>query len=738
MTDKTPIKSEEQDQSRDDLLRYRALVDSMSEGFGVVDKNNVFTYVNKRLAEMLGYSVEEMIGRKLTDFLDDKNKAIIAENVKKRKEGLSSQYEIAWTTVGGKNVPTIISGAPLIDNGEHVGSFAVITDISAHVEALNFMKESETRYRALSEQSLQGLAVIQDDRYAYVNPAFASMIGYSVDEIRAMSSEDQWNLVHPDDQKMLLERAKARREGKDIALPYQYRFAARDGSVKWVEAFAGYVEYDGREATQILAIDITEKLEAERELRDSQEMLRLVMTNIPQYVFWKDTDSVYLGCNDNFARVAGVDKPENIVGKTDFDLVWTKEESDRYRTVDRRVIDNDKAEFRIVSPQQQADGKQAWIETNLVPLHNPEGIVIGILGTYEDVTERKEAEESIRNSEMKYRTLAEQSLQGLNLMIDGMFAYVNRAFCDMVGYSEDELLKMQPKEVWNLIHIEDQPILDQRKRDRAEGRSTASRSEYRLVRKDGSIRWVESFTSTLEYTGKQATQTVLIDITERYLAEKDVRTEKDRATLYLDLMGHDIRNLLQVILNGATLLRTAKDDVVRSSFLSIIEDSVQRASRIIEEVRATEHLLTTAMEKRPLKSSIQIIVDAIANRVEKAEFNIELGKSDAEIMADGYLELLLSNIIMNAIEHNPRDKKRVWVKLEGLNNGFAVSISDNGPGISISTKASLFDMARRFGGVGLHQSNQIIEKYGGHIEVFDRVEGKPSEGALFRIWFPKP
>ena len=139
-------------------------------------------------------------------------------------------------------------------------------------------------------------------------------------------------------------------------------------------------------------------LQTQEELRNSKQLLQLVMDNIPQYIFWKDRNSVYLGCNQNFARAAGIDNPDKIIGKTDYDLPWKKEETEFFRECDRRVMESNTAELGIVETQLQADGKEAWLETNKVPLHDAEGKVIGILGTYQDITVRKEAELALKQS----------------------------------------------------------------------------------------------------------------------------------------------------------------------------------------------------------------------------------------------------------------------------------------------------------------------------------------------------
>ena len=163
-----------------------------------------------------------------------------------------------------------------------------------------------------------------------------------------------------------------------------------------------------------LEIEINERVLVEKALHESQQMLQLVMDNIPQLIFWKDRNSVYLGCNQNFARVAGVGRSENIVGKTDYDLPWKQEESDWFRKCDAHVMETNKPEYHIIESQLQADGKQSWIDTSKIPLHDAEGNVVGILGTYEDITERKQAEDTLRQSETQLRQQTAQLEQAMH------------------------------------------------------------------------------------------------------------------------------------------------------------------------------------------------------------------------------------------------------------------------------------------------------------------------------------
>jgi PAS domain S-box-containing protein len=123
-----------------------------------------------------------------------------------------------------------------------------------------------------------------------------------------------------------------------------------------------------------------------------ESVLYHIITNLPYFIFWKDRHSVYQGCNQAFAVAAGVGTPEKVVGKTDYDLAWKREESDYFVKCDREVMARDRALLNIEEPQLMADGSQAFIMTSKVPLHDASGAVSGILGIYQDITTRKRME----------------------------------------------------------------------------------------------------------------------------------------------------------------------------------------------------------------------------------------------------------------------------------------------------------------------------------------------------------
>ncbi|WP_370086400.1 ATP-binding protein [Ekhidna sp.] len=170
------------------------------------------------------------------------------------------------------------------------------------------------------------------------------------------------------------------------------------------------------------------------------KMLQLVLKSIPTAIFWKNRESVYLGCNEEFAKDAGVETTKDIIGKTDYDLAWKKEEADFFVKIDQKVMSSGKPEIGIIEPQKQADGKESWLETNKVPLVDAKGEVIGILGTYNDITARVEAMNSLKrhSTELEFKNneleqfafIAAHDLQEPLKSMASLIEYYQEAFFD--------------------------------------------------------------------------------------------------------------------------------------------------------------------------------------------------------------------------------------------------------------------------------------------------------------------
>ncbi len=154
--------------------------------------------------------------------------------------------------------------------------------------------------------------------------------------------------------------------------------------------------------------DITEQKKSEDALGESRKILQDVLDTIPVRVFWKDVNSNYLGCNRLFARDAGRQNPDELLGQNDYMMSW-KEQAGLYRSDDKQVIESGRAKINYEEPQTNEAGEIRWLRTSKVPLRDSNGSIYGVLGTYEDITEQRRANEELEKSEQKLRNIVEHS-----------------------------------------------------------------------------------------------------------------------------------------------------------------------------------------------------------------------------------------------------------------------------------------------------------------------------------------
>lgn len=213
----------------------------------------------------------------------------------------------------------------------------------------------------------------------FLNQNFCNYAGIKLEDLVGY----QWlPVIHPDDRDECLKRwYRALETGEGYEM--EYRLRRHDGVYRWHLGRGVPVLEDGEIVKWFgTCTDIEDQ-------KQNQIMLQSVMDNISQSIFWKDENLSFLGCNKLFAENFGVSSPKDLIGKNDYDLPVPKEQADFFRACDRYVMENNKPEYHIIEPQLRPDGSTAWLDTSKIPLHNSNGEVIGILGMYEDVTERE-------------------------------------------------------------------------------------------------------------------------------------------------------------------------------------------------------------------------------------------------------------------------------------------------------------------------------------------------------------
>ena len=307
---------------------------------------------------------------------------------------------------------------------------------------------------------------------------------------------------------------------------------------------------DEHDLTQTMASGLLdEKLEVD------ELFLRTFIDAIPDLVWLKDSDGVYLACNRRFELLYGA-KEKDIVGKTDRDFA-DKDAAEAYRRNDLKAIQEDRSTVNEEWLTFAADGYRGLFETIKTPMRDSRGRLIGVLGVSRDITRRKQIAQQLDNyrqrleglvveESTKFRALVEQSLVGIYIIQDGFFRYANPGLLDMFGYdAADELVDTVP--AIQLIKAEDRALVEMNIRRRLDGEMEATRYSFTAYKRDGTMMVVDAHGRRIEYQGRPAIIGTLVDITEMRRSKEELRRMVEEKSARLRQSEELLRTLIEAI-----------------------------------------------------------------------------------------------------------------------------------------------------------------------------------------------
>ena len=382
-----------------------------------------------------------------------------------------------------------------------------------------------------------------------------------------------------------------------------------------------------------LESEIIERKGAETQLRDSQKMLRLVMDNVPQSIFWRDRNSIYLGCNTKFAKVAGVAKPEDVIGKTDYDFSWRKEEADFYRQCDAEIMQSDTPRYHIIESQLQADGKEAWIDTNKIPLHDADGKVVGILGSFEDITERREIQNKLRQSEEKYRMIFDSANDAIFLMDSDKFIGCNDKTLEMFSCTRDQIVGREPYRFSPLTQPDGSNSMERAlEKISAALAGNPQKFEWTHCKYDGTEFFAEVTLTAFVIRGKLNVLAIVRDISERKEAERQI--EKSRQSL-------------KQIINSMpfAVMVVGKDKIIRIANAAAVQLTGFNEGELVGQL-CNKTLCPADKDKCPVLDQKQILDRSERKIITKDKREIPILKSvipfklgDEEVLLESFVDI---------------------------------------------------------------------------------------------------
>jgi PAS domain S-box-containing protein len=393
-------------------------------------------------------------------------------------------------------------------------------------------RESEERYRSLVNLSPDSIMVHTKGKYIFVNPAGLELFGAARPE--DLIGRRVLELVHPESQKNVRRRLKAG-ERLDIR---EVKILRLDGRPVEVEVAATPITYGGQPAVQVMLRDITERKAAEEALARSQAEFAAIFQSISDGIVFTDTQRRIAMVNPAAEDLFGY-SPEEMQGRlTDF--LYASQEDFKEQGRQRYHNQSEQSARVYEITYRRKDGSVFPAEARGGQVKNAQGQVLGFVSINRDVTECKQADEVLRESENRFRKVFENAAMGIAITDwEGGFQQCNPAYCIMLGYTEEELRRLTFPA---LIHPEDWDANVKEIHLLKAGKIPYFELENRYVHKDSRVVWVHKFVSVLpDITGKPAHLMALVtDITARKQAEETVRESEARFRSLFDSMTEGV------------------------------------------------------------------------------------------------------------------------------------------------------------------------------------------------------
>lgn len=375
---------------RESEEKYRLLVENIHEAIYSIDTDGIITYVSPVIEQITEYTYDDMVGQQFTQFIHPDDLPGLMESYERTMAGNYEPYEYRLVLKNGSSRYIRSNSRLIIEDGEKRGLIGVITDIHERILADRALRESEAKFRALTESTPTSIFINQDNAFRYVNPAFEEITGYTSEELEDSSFLD---IIHPDFRDLVKLTEEGLMRGDAVPSRFGFKIITKNGEEKWIDHSSALILYNNKPAIIGSAFDITEQKRAEDELRISEERFSKAFYSNPAMMTISNyREGRYIDVNESVLVHTGYSH-EEIVGKTIFELSIFPNENEL-----SRYIETLKREEKLRNFEIDYRTKSGEVRTEIVSADTfrTEGVRY-LLASSIDITERKRAEKKIRD-----------------------------------------------------------------------------------------------------------------------------------------------------------------------------------------------------------------------------------------------------------------------------------------------------------------------------------------------------
>jgi PAS domain S-box-containing protein len=749
---------------RESEQRFANLAKAAPVAIFQINQNNECTYVNEFWSQITGQESSLALGYGwLQTIHPDDREQIHQQWTQAIEQQASYQGEGRCIKSDGTICYYYCQALPELDeDGVYKGYIGTLTDISDRKK-----NELILQKQALVFANISDGVIITDVNGIIIdwNKGSEKLYGYSKAEIVGQSVV----ILHNQEEGIRMAREVIGQTIENGFWSGELRVIRKDGVTRITETATVLLKDENGHTIALIGTnhDITDRKQAENALRESQTLLQTVLNAFPLSVFWKDRQSLYLGCNQLFATTSGIKSPLEAIGKSNFDFSYTEEEALAYLADDQQVMESGLAKLNIEETITLPSGEQQWIQTNKVPLRDSAGNVIGVMGTFQDISDRKVAEKTLKQQ----LAAIEAAIDGIAILQDNSYIYVNKAHLEIFGYNHpNDLLGKSWTELYSSKELSrfEQEVFPLLLRDRSwEGEAIATR-------KDGS-----TFDEGLSLTMTEDDLLICVcrDISDRKQYEAQLlqaNQELLRATKlkdeFLANMSHELRTPLNSILG----LSESLQDMILGSLnekqlkaIATVESSGEHLLSLINDILDLSKISSGMMEldiasvsvKNLCSSSLIFIKQQAFHKQIQVVSNIPpyLNKINIE---ERRIKQVLINLLTNAVKFTPNEgqisllvavgsgdtwqgEATIPKRLRDMNSPMIVfQVVDTGIGIASEDLRRLFQpfvqvdsaLNRQYEGTGLGLAlvKQMVELHGGQV----MAESEVGKGSCFTVALP--
>ena len=633
---------------------------------------------------------------------------------------------------------------------------SVVRDVTDREKAESAIKESEEKYRELFNNANDGIFINEMDDagrvggFLEVNDMACKITGYSRKDFLNMTPRD---IVSPGALKTFPSIGESlARTGRAT---YEQELRRKDSTAMMVENNTHKFILKGRTIVLTIMRDITDRLKITNALKESEEKYRNVVSRTGQLIYEYNVNNGTISWGGAVEEITGYTE-EEYNREVSID-VWTQmihPDDMGYVTGELEKSQHACGKYHCEYRYRHKNGSYIYIEDEAIFLPDEDGRACRMLGVMKNITQRKEAETAIRESEEKFRTLSEQSMLSIAILQDNVFSYFNDAFSIMNGYSREEITRWTTEDLYRAIHPDDRPMVEQRNIKRQSGEHDLPPNfKLRIYTKDKTLKWLDVYETETVYKGRPAVFITEADITALKETENKLKDSvgeltrsNDELEQFAYVASHDLQEPLRMVSSYVQLLkkryggRLGQD---ADDFIGFAVDGADRMQKLIRDLLVYSRIGSRKKEYEEvdLGKVLDTVLLNLEQIIKETGAKVTRGQLPVVYADEAHMVQLLQNLVSNSLKFITKEKTpEISISAAVKGKECTVAVRDNGIGIEKEYYEKIFVIFQRLHGktdypgtgIGLSICRKIVESHGGRIWL-ESAEGK---GTTFYFTVP--